>query len=115
MRSLLPPTAGTPAASLRGPPGRLRGAPPLARGRPAVRLLLWQPPQPRDRVPRPVPPWSGIPLFATPPRGRPRGSANGRAPACPEAPAVADRRQLSLAPGRRLRSRTAGLSLFLPL
>jgi hypothetical protein len=30
-------------------------------------------------------------------------------------PAVADRRQLSLAPGRRLRTRLAGLFLFLPL
>jgi hypothetical protein len=33
----------------------------------------------------------------------------------PELPAVADRRQLSLAPGRHLRTRLAGLFLFLPL
>jgi hypothetical protein len=36
-------------------------------------------------------------------------------PAVPETPSVVDRRQLSLAPGRRLRTRVAGLFLFLPL
>jgi hypothetical protein len=33
----------------------------------------------------------------------------------PERPAVAERRELSLTPGRRWRSRVAGLFLFLPL
>ena len=36
-------------------------------------------------------------------------------PACPETPAVADRRALDLSPGRCLRTRVAGLFLFLPL
>jgi hypothetical protein len=50
-----------------------------------------------------------------PPRGRPRTPAADRDPPRPETPAVADRRQLSLVPGRRLRTRFAGLFLFLPL
>ena len=37
------------------------------------------------------------------------------APVCPETPAVADRRTLSLTPGRCVRTRVAGLFLFLPL
>jgi hypothetical protein len=36
-------------------------------------------------------------------------------PAVPETPAVADCRRLSLVPGRRLRTRLAGLFLFMPL
>src|SRR5262249_27247379 len=66
---------------------------------------------PGDAVPRPVPQRSGAPLFTTPPCGRPPNPG----PACPEPPTVADRRELALAPGRCLRSRTAGLFLFLPL
>lgn len=54
---------------------------------------------------------SGAPLFTTPPCGRPHSPG----PARPEPPAVADQRELSLRPGRHLRSRTAGLFLFLPL
>ncbi len=37
------------------------------------------------------------------------------APAQPETPAVADCRQVRLTPGRRLRTRVAGIFLFLPL
>ncbi len=36
-------------------------------------------------------------------------------PAQPEAPAVSDCRQVRLTPGRRLRTRVAGIFLFLPL
>jgi hypothetical protein len=51
------------------------------------------------------------PLFAAPQYGRPV-----RPPTpCPETPQVADRRCLRLEPGRRLRSRVAGIFLFLPL
>ena len=47
--------------------------------------------------------------------GRPAGHPCAAAPACPETPAVADRRALDLSPGRCLRTRVAGLFLFLPL
>jgi hypothetical protein len=51
------------------------------------------------------------PLFAAPQYGHP-----ARIPSAhPETPAVADRRRLGLEPGRRLRSRVAGIFLFLPL
>lgn len=56
---------------------------------------------------------SHSPLFAEPPLGRP--TCNGTATPSPETPAIADCRQLSLAPGRRLHSRVAGIFLFLPL
>jgi hypothetical protein len=49
-----------------------------------------------------------------PRRGRPTGSPQAIAPR-PQPPAVADARLLSLAPGRRLRTRQAGVFLFLPL
>ena len=54
------------------------------------------------------------PLFSAPRPGPPPGP---RAPAAarPERPAMADCRALGLAPGRRLRTRVAGLFLFLPL
>ena len=58
---------------------------------------------------------SGSPLFAAPRRGRPGGRGPHGAPARPEEPATADCRQLSLAPGRRVRTRVAGVFLFLPL
>jgi hypothetical protein len=47
--------------------------------------------------------------------GRPAGHPCAAAPACPETPAVADRGALDLSPGRCLRTRVAGLFLFLPL
>jgi len=47
--------------------------------------------------------------------GRPARDAHPAEPAQPAEAAVADRRQLSLAPGRRLRTRVAGAFLFLPL
>lgn len=51
-----------------------------------------------------------------PPRvGRPAGRPALTAPVGPERPAIADRRLLSLTPGRCLRTRVAGLFLFLPL
>jgi len=56
------------------------------------------------------------PLFAEPRLGRPvSDQAAGRKPALAELPATADSRFLSLVPGRRLRTRTAGIFLFLPL
>jgi hypothetical protein len=53
------------------------------------------------------------PLFVTRPRGRP--PATPRPSGQPELPDVADCRTLSLAPGYRVRTRCAGLFLFLPL
>jgi hypothetical protein len=51
-----------------------------------------------------------------PPRvGRPAGRPALTAPVGPEIPALADRRGLSLTPGRCWRTRVAGLFLFLPL
>ena len=55
------------------------------------------------------------PLFAEPRLGRPAREANSGAPAQPHEPATADARCIGLAPGRRLRSRVAGVFLFLPL
>jgi hypothetical protein len=61
-------------------------------------------------------PCGATPPFFPPARlGRPAGPSLGRQPARPETPATADRRQFSLAPGRSLRTRGAGLFLFLPL
>src|SRR5512135_1253549 len=51
------------------------------------------------------------PLFAAPRYGRPTRTPTPR----PEMPEVADRRCLDLESGRRLRSRVAGIFLFLPL
>ncbi|HMB07612.1 MAG TPA: hypothetical protein VKP69_28260 [Isosphaeraceae bacterium] len=51
------------------------------------------------------------PLFAAPRSGRPTRTPTPR----PERPEVADRRCLDLESGRRLRSRVAGIFLFLPL
>src|SRR6516165_8372318 len=62
-----------------------------------------------------MPDRSAAPLFAEPRLGRPVGPATPAQPARPEEPARADSRQLSLAAGRRLRSRVAGVFLFLPL
>jgi hypothetical protein len=57
----------------------------------------------------------GAPLFAEPARGRPPDLRTDPSPGQPEAPATADRRHLSLTPGRCLRTRVAGIFLFLPL
>lgn len=54
------------------------------------------------------------PLFASPLRGRPPG-ASAKQPVRPEEPATADSRLLGLTPGRCLRTRVAGVFLFLPL
>ncbi|HMC88057.1 MAG TPA: hypothetical protein VKI17_00850, partial [Gemmataceae bacterium] len=48
-------------------------------------------------------------------RGRPAGRRRCEDQDGPEPPAIADSRLLSLAPGRRLRTRVAGVFLFLPL
>jgi hypothetical protein len=58
---------------------------------------------------------SAAPLFAPPPRGRPKGDRDHPRGPQPELPLIADQRQLDLAPGRRLQTRVAGLFLFLPL
>jgi len=49
------------------------------------------------------------------PLGRPQRQPHALEPAVPETTVVADARALSLAPGRRLRTRVAGVLLFLPL
>jgi hypothetical protein len=55
------------------------------------------------------------PLFATPQFGRPPGRTTELTDARPEIPEVADRQQLDLEKGRRVRTRVAGIFLFLPL
>jgi len=59
--------------------------------------------------------WRGPPFFGQPSLGRPQRQPHVPTPAIPETPVVADARALSLAPGRRLRTRVAGVLLFLPL
>jgi hypothetical protein len=59
----------------------------------------------------PVPLRHAAPLFAAPHYGRPAHLPSTP----PDLPAVADRRQLCLEPGRRLRTRVAGIFLFVPL
>jgi len=54
------------------------------------------------------------PLFGPPSLGRPQRQPHVPTPAIPETTVVADARTLSLAPGRRLRTRVAGVFLFLP-
>lgn len=58
-----------------------------------------------------------LPLFQEPKVGRPAGATTPRASATPELPAVADRRELLLSTAEplRLRTRVAGVFLFLPL
>src|SRR5262249_61537143 len=55
------------------------------------------------------------PLFVQRGEGRPLKQPGTEETACPETPDIADRRALSLTPGRCLRTRLAGLFLFLPL
>jgi hypothetical protein len=57
----------------------------------------------------------GPPLFLTPQYGRPAGHRRGQEPVHPDPARIADVRQVSLNPGRRLRTRVAGIFLFLPL
>lgn len=58
---------------------------------------------------------SDSPFFSTPAYGRPKGSILDHPPPQPDPQATADRRQLVLTPGRCLRTRVAGVFLFLPL
>ena len=58
--------------------------------------------------------WTASPLFVTPGRGRPAGSTLA-ASATNADVLTADCQSLKLTPGRKLRSRLAGLFLFLPL
>src|SRR3954452_14801692 len=55
------------------------------------------------------------PLFLAPQFGRPSGRPVQVTDAQPETPEVADRQQLDLGSGRRVRTRVAGVFLFLPL
>ena len=55
------------------------------------------------------------PLFLPEPRGRPHGPDDVAPVACPLTPSIADQHALDLAPGRSLRTRVAGLFLFLPV
>jgi hypothetical protein len=55
------------------------------------------------------------PLFLPEPRGRPHGPDDIAPAACPLTPAIADQNALDLTPGRALRTRVAGLFLFLPV
>ena len=57
--------------------------------------------------------WPGVPLFLPDGRGRPPGRRRCEDLLGPELAEVADRRQLNLAPGRHLRTRLAGVFLFL--
>src|SRR5262252_1278369 len=57
----------------------------------------------------------GAPLFLPPQYGRPAGPHRGHAPTGPDQALRADVRRVSLTPGRRLRTRVAGIFLFLPL
>src|SRR3954453_6747054 len=54
------------------------------------------------------------PLFSAPQSGRPSGPPVPVTDAQPETPEVADRQQLDLGSGRRVRTRVAGVFLFLP-
>jgi hypothetical protein len=57
-----------------------------------------------------------VPPFSLPPQyGRPAGPHRGHAPTGPDQALRADVRRVSLPPGRRLRTRVAGIFLFLPL
>src|SRR5262249_17536762 len=112
---LLPAAFLPQPAPVRGPPRRLRRWLLPEGRRQAVRLLLRRRPpllsvRKLHRAPprRPPPPLSHHPHRAPPPR-QPQG------PPRPDKPPVADARCLSLAPGRCLRSRLAGVFLFLPL
>lgn len=62
-----------------------------------------------------MPEWSAAPLFLTPQPGRPPGQGPDPQPPRPHKAPIADRRQLDLTPGRHLRTRVAGIFLFLPL
>lgn len=55
------------------------------------------------------------PLFGHPPLGRPQRRPQAPEAAVPEPTVIAEARAVSLAPGRRLRTRVAGVFLFLPL
>src|SRR5215813_7359167 len=57
----------------------------------------------------------GAPLFLPPQYGRPAVPHRGQAPTGPDQALRADVRRVSLTPGRRLRTRVAGIFLFLPL
>src|SRR5215470_324492 len=57
----------------------------------------------------------GAPLFLPPQYGRPAVPHRGPAPTGPDQALRADVRQVALTPGRRLRTRVAGIFLFLPL
>lgn len=60
-----------------------------------------------------MPTRTSSPLFVEPSIGRPAREQTEHAR--PHVPAIADRRQLQLRPGRRLRTRVAGIFLFVPL
>src|SRR5262245_33444180 len=112
---LLPGARPAPAAPLRCLARLLHRRPVPPTRRRAVRLHLPHRPLLGPRLPRRLPRRPGSPLFAEPRRGRPARTGNPGAPAQPHEPATADARQLGLTPGRRLRSRVAGVFLVLPL
>ena len=62
-----------------------------------------------------MPPRRPAPLFLPEPRRRSHGPAEPEPAAEPLTPAVADRDAIDLSPGRSLRTRIAGLFLFLPV
>jgi hypothetical protein len=66
------------------------------------------------QVSRPSASGRALPLVGQPHLGRPQRQPQTPAPAFLETTGVADARALSLAPGRRLRTRVAGWLLFLP-
>src|SRR5262249_11255109 len=112
---LLPPPHAIAAPAVRSLAGGLGGAAAFAGRRATIRLPLRQPPQSGERLPCTLACWPGSPFFGNPLRGRPQRADFQQPLGQPEIPATADCRQRALTPGRRLRTRVAGLFLFLPL
>src|SRR5262245_60786166 len=112
---LLRPARRHAAPPLRGPPRRLPRWPAQESGRSGIRVRLRLPAPSGPSVPLAMPPRRPAPLFLPEPRGRSRAAADPEAVASPLTPAIADRGALDLSPGRSLRTRVAGLFLFLPL
>jgi hypothetical protein len=96
-------------------PRRLRREPLPERGRHTLRLLLRGFPPVGAPVPHRQPRRCPAPLFGQPRRGQAIDRSEPATEAAPAPPATADARDLSLAPGRSIRTRLAGVFLFLPL
>src|SRR5689334_18336644 len=110
------PRAPSPLPSpLRGPPRLLRRGAPARGDRRAIWLQAGRLQRHDQPVPWPDPPRRRSPLFLPDGRGRPAGRRRREDPDGPEEAQVADQRALDLTTPRSLRTRVAGLFLFLPL